>query len=48
MEGCVALVIVVGISQPGRVVVHDALDEEDVVEDDGPSKARRNVNPNFD
>ena len=27
------------------MVVHDALDEEYVVEDDGPSKARRYVNP---
>ena len=45
MEGGVALVVVVRVAQEGRVVLQDALDEDEVVEVDGTAEAEGRVDP---
>jgi hypothetical protein len=45
MEACVALVIVVRVLEGGRVIVHDALHQGEVVGDNGASEARVHFDP---
>lgn len=41
----VALIIVVWVAEPFRVVAYYALDQEDVVEDDASSQTRGSIDP---
>lgn len=47
MEACVALVIVVRVLEGGRVIVHDALHQGEVVGDNGASEARVHFDPGY-
>ena len=45
VQGGVAFVVEVWVGEEGGVVAEDALDEEDVVEDDGSAEAGAGVDP---
>lgn len=45
MEAGIALIFIVGVLEDGRVVVHDALHQGEVVGDNSASKARVDFDP---
>ena len=45
VEGGVAFIIEIRVAEKGGVVTEDALDEEDVVEEDGAAEAGAGVDP---
>ena len=45
MEGCVALILEIGVGQVGWIVLENALDQAEIVRSNGAPKTCWNVNP---